>query len=255
MGISRAELAAMRADDRDEDGDRDGEDAAGAPISTSTLDVWVAAVMELYRRQCSMRRNSYPNPRGDALSSKIDTYRRDHDARKRAAFVDRGLDGIVAGYSDPEFLGLQRCLLDRSQGDDGVFFRTRLDVLWGHFFVLRGQTRRRAELADLCHLALPATEGPSDCDAVVLKMTRGKTNAYGKSHFMGAMVGPSPLPLRQHPAECPGGCLRSSLIPSHSVIATPCCAPSAPWGCTSSGGGRSTGRRHQTSGATRAGTR
>ena len=200
MGISRAELAAMRADDRDEDGDRDGEDAAdaadaaGAPISTSTLDVWLAAVMELYRRQCSMRRNSYPNPRGDALSSKIDTYRRDHDARKRAAFVDRGLDGIVAGYSDPEFLGLQRRLLERSQGDDGVFFRTRLDVLWGHFFVLRGQTRRRAELADLCHLALPATEGPSDCDAVVLKMTRGKTNADGKSHFMGAMVGPSLLP-------------------------------------------------------------
>jgi len=192
MGISREELAAMRADDRDdqdEDDDRDGEDAAGAPISTSTLDVWVAAVMELYRRQCSMRQNCYPNPRGDALSSKIDTYRRDHDARKRAAFVDRGLDGIVAGYSDAEFLGLQHCLLNRSQGGDGVFFRTRLDVLWGHFFVLRGQTRRCAELADLCHLALPATEGPSDCDAVVLKTTRGKTNAYGKSHFMGAIVG------------------------------------------------------------------
>src|SRR5467141_1502345 len=95
MGISREELAAMRADDRDDqdEDDRDGEDAAGAPISTSTLDVWVAAVMELYRGQCSKRQNCYPNPRGDALSSKIDTY------RKRAAFVDRGLDGIIAGYS------------------------------------------------------------------------------------------------------------------------------------------------------------
>ena len=62
----------MRADDRDDqderdgDGDRDGEDAAGAPISTSTLDVWVAAVMELYRRQCSMRPNCYPTPAGRA---------------------------------------------------------------------------------------------------------------------------------------------------------------------------------------------
>jgi hypothetical protein len=113
----------MRADDRDdrdEEDDRDDEDAAGAPISTSTLNVWVAAVMELYRRQCSMRQNCHPNPRGDALTSKIDTYRRDHDARKRATFVDRGLDGIVAGYSDAEFLGLQRCLPDRSQGSDGV---------------------------------------------------------------------------------------------------------------------------------------
>ena len=49
----------LRADDRD-------EDAAGAPISTSTLDVWVAAVMELYRRQCSMRPNCYPTPAGRA---------------------------------------------------------------------------------------------------------------------------------------------------------------------------------------------
>jgi hypothetical protein len=185
MDIPPEELAAMREDDRD---DRDEEDVVGSPISTSTLDVWVAAIMELYRRQCSMRKNDHPNPRGDALTSKLDSYRRNHDARKRTAFADRGPDGIVAGYSDAEFLGLQRCLLARSQSDDGVFFRTRLDVLWGHFFVLRGQTRRRAELADLCHLPLPATEGPSDCDAVVLKTTRGKTNAYGKSHFMGAIV-------------------------------------------------------------------
>jgi hypothetical protein len=28
--------------------------------------------------------------------------------------IDRGLDGIVAGYSDAEFLRLQRCLLDRN---------------------------------------------------------------------------------------------------------------------------------------------
>jgi hypothetical protein len=62
-----------------------------------------------------MRKNGYPKSRGDALTSKIDTYRRDHAARKRAAFVDRGLDGIVAGYSDAEFLRLQCCLLDRSQ--------------------------------------------------------------------------------------------------------------------------------------------
>ena len=38
----------------------------------------------------------------DSLTSKIDAYRCNHDAWKRAAFVDRGLDGIVAGYSDAE---------------------------------------------------------------------------------------------------------------------------------------------------------
>jgi hypothetical protein len=78
----------------------------GSPISTSTLDVWVAAVMELYRR-----------PRGDALTSKLDTYQRNHDARKRAAFVDRGLDGIVAGYA--------RCALLRPPGPDSAPRRTR----------------------------------------------------------------------------------------------------------------------------------
>jgi hypothetical protein len=35
----------------------------------------------------SVVRAGYHIPRRDALTSKIDTYRRDHDARKRAAFV------------------------------------------------------------------------------------------------------------------------------------------------------------------------
>jgi hypothetical protein len=164
-----------------------------------------------------MRKNSYPNPRGDALTSNIDTYRRDHDARKRAAFVDRGLDGIVAGYSDAEFLRLQRCLLDRSQGSDGVFFRTRVDVLG----TSSSGARPGAVQNSRTSATFPsATEGPSDCDAVVLKTTRGNTNAYGKSHFMGAIVG----------HFYPSVNIQSNALVSihHSVIATPCCVPSAP---------------------------
>jgi hypothetical protein len=52
-GITPEELADIREDDGDEDlDDRDAvqegeEGATGAPLSTPTLDVWIAAVMEL----------------------------------------------------------------------------------------------------------------------------------------------------------------------------------------------------------------
>jgi hypothetical protein len=118
LGVAPKEPADMREDDREEE-DQDEreeaeEDATGTPLSTSTLDVWIAGVMELYHLQRSRGMNSYPNPRGPALRNKIDAYRRSHDDWERAAFVDRGLDGIVVDNSGAEFLTLNRCLLERA---------------------------------------------------------------------------------------------------------------------------------------------
>lgn len=77
----------------------------------------IGAVIELYRLQRSVGQNLHPNLQGTALTSPIDAYKRGHYGRKRAAFGDRGVDGIVASYR-AEFLTLDRCLLDRNQEDD-----------------------------------------------------------------------------------------------------------------------------------------
>jgi hypothetical protein len=97
--------------------------------------------------------------------------------------VDRGAGGINAGYSDEEFLSLQRHLLESACQHSHAyphFLRTRLDVLMGHFYVLRGENRREGELADLALLSYPPTEGPTPCRAVVFTISKGKTNKSSK---------------------------------------------------------------------------
>jgi hypothetical protein len=71
--------------------------------------------------------------------------------------------------------------------------RTRLDILLGHFLVTRGETRRAAELADLSLLQWPKHHGPTPCFAVVMKMSNGKTNKFGKIEYMGAMRHKDPM--------------------------------------------------------------
>lgn len=130
--------------------------------------------------------NKYPNYRGLALSNKIDEIKRGRDQQNRETFRDRGAGGIQDGYSEEELLRLCQDLLNQSSRPE-KYFRTRLDFLFGHYYVTRGETRRNAELADLCGLILNNKEGVSECFCAVLTMSNGKTNKYGRMQFMGAL--------------------------------------------------------------------
>ena len=128
--------------------------------------------------------------------------------------MDRGASGITSGYTDEEFLRLQDSLLKKHEGHypsrfkalycalrlmncsltaDWQNLRTRLDILLGHFLVTRGETRRAAELAGLSLLQWPKHHGPTPCFAVVMKMSNGKTNKFGKIEYMGAMRHKDPV--------------------------------------------------------------
>lgn len=56
-----------------------------------------------------------------------------------------------------------------------------------HYGVLRGESVRGIQLADLQHLPLDEREGPTPCDILVILLYNGKTNQEGKAHAMGAM--------------------------------------------------------------------
>jgi hypothetical protein len=55
-----------------------------------------------------------------------------------------------------------------------------------HMMLLRGETTRRVELADLLGMDLP-DEGPVDCPALLMRMAQGKTNRFGRVEY-GATV-------------------------------------------------------------------
>lgn len=60
-------------------------------------------------------------------------------------------------------------------------------MLVGHALMLRGDDRRKLELADLSLDEMPKSEGPSACFAVQYMITGGKTNKTGKKDFMAAI--------------------------------------------------------------------
>ena len=72
-------------------------------------------------------------------------------------------------------------------------FRTRLDILMGHHFVLRGQSRRQLCLSDMSLVELPKQEGPQPCQALLFLLSEGKTNKVGRKEYMGSMRHKDPL--------------------------------------------------------------
>jgi len=110
----------------------------------------------------------------------------------RASYKDRGSNGIQAGYSPEEWLRIQDLLLS------GAAFtpqnlRTRVDLLFGHYCLLRGENRRKMELADLSLLDYPPTEGPTLCGCLMALLQDGKMNKTARKEFMGSLRHKDPL--------------------------------------------------------------
>ena len=201
------ELPAMLADDKAVEvgeGQEEGVPTSGEREGTGTdrflkagtVDSYIAAVLQLYKVQQALGQNANRHPRGGILRDVLRQTKEAQDSQDREAFVDRGVGGINAGYSDEEFLLLQQHLLKSACQHSHAypdFLRTRLDILMGHFYVLRGENRREAELPDLALLSYPPTEGPTPCRAVVFTISKGKTNKSGKKQFMGALRHKNPL--------------------------------------------------------------
>jgi hypothetical protein len=204
------ELPAMLADDKAVEVGKEEEDEEGAAsaaregegedtdrlLKAGTVDSYIAAVLQLYKIQQALGHNTLRHPRGGILRDIVKQTKEAQNTRDREAFVDRGVGGINAGYSDQEFLALQQHLLRSACQHSPTyphFFRTRLDILMGHFYVLRGENRREGELADLALLTYPPTEGPTPCHAIVFTISKGKTNKSGKKQFMGALRHKNPL--------------------------------------------------------------
>ncbi|XP_044715448.1 centromere DNA-binding protein complex CBF3 subunit [Hirsutella rhossiliensis] len=121
-----------------------------------TIDAYIAAVIELWRLQVAHGNANTENPGAppyeDSLSNGAGSG--EHD---RASFKDRGSDGIQAGYLPDEWLRIQDLLLTGAAYTPQNL-RTRVDLLFGHYYLLRGENRRKMELADLSLLDYPPSE-------------------------------------------------------------------------------------------------
>jgi len=166
--------------------------AEGSLLTRGTIDAYIAAVIELWRLQVAHGNANTENPRGAAVRGFLEQRGRQRGKHDRASFKDRGTDGIQAGYSPDEWLRVQDLLLSGAAYMPQNL-RTRVDLLFGHYYLLRGENRRKMELADLSLLDYPSSEGPTPCGCLVTLLRDGKLNKTVKKEFMGALRHKDPL--------------------------------------------------------------
>ena len=200
LAVPVTEAAQILADDRESyilpstiataTGTGDAEE--GTLFTKSTVDAYIAAVMELWNLQVAHGSKNTENPRSVAVRGFLDQRGRQKNRHNRASFKDRGTEGIQAGYSTAEWLAIQEHLL-HGVAATPQNLRVRVDLLFGHYYLLRGENRRKMELADLSLLDYPSTEGPTQCGCLVSLLQDGKMNKTAKKEFMGSLRHKNPL--------------------------------------------------------------
>lgn len=169
-----------------------GEELPGTLYTVATVECYVAAITELYEVQVECGDNKHPHPRGPGIKALLQDRKRARDKNDREAYIDRGKKGAEESYSPSQFLEIQDVLLSGA-AKFPQDLRTRLDILAGHFYLLRGESRRLLELADLSLVELPSIEGITPCFALVFLLSQGKTNKVARREFMGALRHRDPL--------------------------------------------------------------
>jgi hypothetical protein len=71
--------------------------------------------------------------------------------------------------------------------------RIRVDLLFGHYYLLRGENQHKMELADLSLLDYPSSEGPTLCGCLVSLLQDSKMNKTAHKEFIGALRHKDPL--------------------------------------------------------------
>lgn len=175
----------------EEQGPRGG-DLEGALLKKGTVESYIAAVMELWRLQVAHGGRNTDNPRSEAVRGFLDQRGRQRGKHDRESYRDRGIDGIQAGYSATEWFNVQDVLL-RGIAHSPQNLRIRVDLLMGHYYLLRGENRRKMELADLSLLDYPPSEGPTPCGCLVVLLRDGKMNKAAKKEFMGSLRHKDPM--------------------------------------------------------------
>lgn len=171
-------------------------------IGISSIRGYVAAIVDLWSFQKNYGENHHPTPRGATLSSLLASYARRETIRKRHQFTDRAAGTMQDGYNHEKMIELvQFCWQGWMQAADKKhrkpqavesYLRTVVDFLLSHNMLLRGESRRNLELADLFTISLPH-EGPTPCWPMIMIMNNGKTNPFGRLEYMGVMRHQDPL--------------------------------------------------------------
>ncbi|ETP08742.1 hypothetical protein F441_15343 [Phytophthora nicotianae CJ01A1] len=157
------------------------QDRREVTVGRSTVNSYVAAMVDLWKQQARAKINSHPSPRDDAVTALLKLTQSEEDNRKRKNYEDRGADTLLDGYTATEQIQQVASYFWDTKGDSGTSLRNLLAFLLSHYALMRGESVRMLELADLHSIPLE-NEGYNPCRALVMVMVmgQGKTNQVGR---------------------------------------------------------------------------
>jgi hypothetical protein len=105
---------------------------------------YVTAITDLYRTQKALGMNSNPSPREDTVRRFIKSLQAADAARKKAQYADKGRDTLLDGYPEQQLEAVCASLWQQDSQSQEIRFRTLVDILLGHYMLIRGGDRRSA---------------------------------------------------------------------------------------------------------------
>lgn len=158
---------------------RKSQSGRSQTVGKSTVNSYVAAMVDLWRQQQRMKINNHPSPRDDAVALLLQLTEYEEDNRRRKNFEDRGASTLLDGYTTTEQIAKVARFFWENDRDPGTSMRNLLAFLLSHYALMRGESARRMELPDLHSIQLE-NEGYTSCRALVMVMRQGKTNQVGR---------------------------------------------------------------------------
>lgn len=158
-------------------------------LSSTTVESYVSAIVSLWTQQTACGLHKHPNPRGAKIKAILSNRTKQEAVRRKKEYIDRAIGTVQDAFKGEQCEQIVRCCWTKWASEKVVtstslesWLRTSADFLLGFSMLLRGESRRMAELPDLFSLSLK-NEGPTPCIALVLIMNNGKTNKGNRTEY------------------------------------------------------------------------
>lgn len=181
---------------------------ASSQQSYTSVNLFIAALVHEWKKQCALRHNANPSPRTSHITAILSAYRITTDRRKRDNYDDKGhreilpylpaeltvsLDALNEGIQTIEDLRRTYDFFMKRNSIEGL--RDLCAHSIGVFSLFRSDNQRGLDLSDLSSTVY-ASEGRTEGFVVVLVMRRGKNLQRGQIAYGGFM-------RHRHVLACP----------------------------------------------------
>lgn len=152
-------------------------DANHKKLSYSTCNVYVSAIVDLWNYQRLMGTNSHESPRTKVAALLLKLVRMREAANNRLNNVDRATSSMVNEYSTKEDVSrIAKCLYNNPEQFYKHSFRNAIAFLMAHYLLLRGESVRNIEFANLQFQEFPKVGCEGTYPVMMMIFNQGKTN-------------------------------------------------------------------------------